>query len=325
MKRTLSCLLLALLALPSFSQIRLLKQRKMARWDVPAANYSGITPLGNGRYAVVSDKQNEDGFFEFHISQDSVSGKVKEVKLVAFRGNGLPARDAEDIIYNAQRGTVFVCAEDDQRILEYDLTGQRTGHELQVPALFAKENIYPNYGFEALGYNPKDNTFWSTTENALRSDGQPSDHGVPHAVTLRLQQFDSEGQPLAQYYYTLDAPLVRKKKALSACGVVAITPTDDNALLVLEREIVITPKKLGSYAHCKLYRWDAATQSKTLQTEWRTKLTAAKRNLANYEGMCLGLRLKDGRQTLLFINDSQGGLGNRLFHLKDYLRVGVVK
>ncbi len=325
MKRTIACLLLALLTLPSFSQIRLLKQRKMARWDVPAANYSGIAPLGGGRYAVICDKQREDGFYEFHILQDSVSGKVKEVKLLAFHGNGLPARDAEDIIYNAQRGTVFVCAENDQRILEYDLTGQRTGRELHVPALFATENIYPNYGFEALAYNPTDNTFWTTTENALRSDGEPSDHDAPHPVTLRLQQFDGEGQPLAQYTYALDAPLMRKKKALSACGVVAITPTDDNALLVLEREILITPKKLGSYAQCKLYRWDAATQSKTLQKEWRTKLTAAKRNLANYEGMCLGIRLTDGRQTLLFINDSQGGLGNRLFHLKDYLRVGIVE
>ncbi len=325
MKRTLVCFLLAVLALPSFAQIRLLKQRKMKRWNISAANYSGITPLGDGRYAVICDKQSEDGFYEFHIQQDSVSGKIKEVKLLAFHGNGLPARDAEDIIYNAQRGTVFVCAENDQRILEYDLTGQRTGRELQVPALFAKGNIYPNYGFEALGYNPTDNTFWTTTENVLRSDGQPSDHGVPHPVTLRLQQFDGEGLPLAQYTYPLDAPLMRKKKALSAYGVVAITPTDDNALLVLEREIVVTPKKLGSYANCKIYRWDAATQSKTLQTEWRTKLTTAKRNIANYEGMCLGIRLKDGRQTLLFINDSQGGLGNRIFHLKDYIRVGVMK
>ena len=30
---------------------------------LPPGNYSGITPLGNGRYAVVSDKSEEDGFF----------------------------------------------------------------------------------------------------------------------------------------------------------------------------------------------------------------------------------------------------------------------
>ena len=45
---------------------------------------------------------------------------------------------------------------------------------------------------------------------------------------------------------------------------------------------------------------------------------------ANYEGMCLGRPLPDGRQTLLLVNDSQGGYRKGPFRLKDYIKVIVI-
>ena len=46
-------------------------------------------------------------------------------------------------------------------------------------------------------------------------------------------------------------------------------------------------------------------------------------NFANYEGMCPGPRLADGRQTLLLIDDTQAGAGNSLFRLSEHLKVIV--
>lgn len=315
-----------LFALPASAQVTLLKQQNLHKWGVAPANYSGITPLGNGRYALVADKERQDGFYEIELRQDSLTGKITHVAPIAYHGNGLSARDAEGIAYCMQRGTLFISAEDDQQIHEYTREGQRTGHSLQVPALFDKENIYNNYGFEALGYDPVTATFWTTTENALRSDSPVSTQNGGQSVTLRLQQFDMQGTPIRQQPYPLDLPLLKKKAQIMAHGVVAITPLGDGTLLILEREFVVTPQKLGSYVNCRLYRWGTTTRQKTLQAEWNSKIALRnKKALANYEGMCLGCKLADGRQTILLINDSQGGYGNRLFHLKDYIRVGIME
>lgn len=314
-----------LFALPASAQVTLLNQQNLHKWGVAPANYSGITPLGNGRYALVADKEQQDGFYEIELRQDSLTGKVTHVAPIAFHGNGLPPRDAEGIAYCPQRGTLFISAEDDQQIHEYARNGHRTGHSLQVPALFRKENIYHNYGFEALGYDSVTGTFWTTSENALRSDSPVSTQNGGQAVTLRLQQFNLQGEPVQQQLYPLDVPLQKKKAQTQAHGVVAITPLADGSLLVLEREFVVTPQKLGSYVNCRLYRWDTSTGRKTLQAEWNSKIKLRnKKAIANYEGMCLGTKLTDGRQTILFINDSQGGYGNRLYHLKDYIRVGII-
>ena len=47
---------------------------------VPKGNYSRLTWLGGNRYAVVSDKATESGFFIFRIEIDSVSGDIKNVE-----------------------------------------------------------------------------------------------------------------------------------------------------------------------------------------------------------------------------------------------------
>ena len=46
-------------------------------------------------------------------------------------------------------------------------------------------------------------------------------------------------------------------------------------------------------------------------------------NFANYEALCPGISLNDGRQTLL-LNDSQGGYSKGPFHLKDYIKVILI-
>ena len=67
-------------------------------------------------------------------------------------------------------------------------------------------------------------------------------------------------------------------------------------------------------------RW----MTKQLLADFTTKLTPFKFSFANYEGMCLGRRLNDGRQTVLLISDSQGGFRKGPFHLRDFIKVLVL-
>lgn len=63
---------------------------------------------------------------------------------------------------------------------------------------------------------------------------------------------------------------------------------------------------------------------KQLLTRWITRLRCFRFDLANYEGLCPGRRLHDGRQTLLCVSDAQGGAGRWFLRMRDALRVIVL-
>lgn len=348
----------------SAQRVEDLGQTALSKWNIGAANYSGITALGGGRYAIVSDKEPADGFFVFRISQDTITGEVTTVQLEGFKGNATPTvdkngnsvRDCEGIAYfpagtttatdttnKKGTGSIFISGEGDQAILEYDLKGQPTGRRLNVPAIFSLQNIVPNYGFESLTYNATTHRFWTTTESTLPRDGYAASASHPSAQNLlRLVCFDDNLQPVAQYPYRMDYGRAEKFGRTYAYGVSELTALDDGTLLVLEREVNVPKNYYGSEVVCKLFLvkpsegWqiDSSTElssldpnrflNKQLLTTFTTSLTLFRQNFANYEGMCLGIRLLDGRQTLLLINDSQGGYGRGPVHLKDYLRVLIL-
>jgi len=303
---------------------KLLRPRNLAKWDIPAGNYSGITPLGNNHYAVVTDKPKGNGFFEFYIELNE-KGKVVSVQNLGFRQDSIytTKRDMEGIIYHPSTQTVFISAESDQQILEYSLSGQLTGRSLSIPSEFSINKIQSNYGFESLAYSPETHLFWTTTENTLLAD---KDKGY-----LRLQSFTEDLQPSTQYIYYTDTPKkTNKKHRHYAFGVPEITALPDSSLFIIERELYISKNYLGSSVQTKIYRIKPSNLSqseaftldqKELITEFRTPL----RKLSNYEGMCLGPQLPDGTQTLLLICDSQDNYGNSLFHLKDRIRVILIK
>lgn len=330
-----------------------LKQQSLAQWHIGAAQYSGITALGNNRYALVSDKEPTDGFFIFKIEQSKLTGQITHVQLEEFRGNkkakvdanGICIRDCEGVAYFPTEKTIFISGEGDQKILEYSLaTGQPTGRELNIPTAFSTANIYPNYGFEALCYDNKHHLFWTTSESTLRSDGYAVSALTPTTMAnvLRLQAFDNQLQPVKQYAYRMDNRQISNFGKIYVNGVTSLTALSDGRLLVLEREANVTPAGLGSKVICKLFVVDPSNGNpinattkinsedftlflkKQLLAEWQTAVYPFKIDFANYEGMCLGQTLHDGRQTLLLVNDSQGGYRKGPFRLKDYIKVIVI-
>lgn len=328
-----------------------LKQVSLSRWNIGTAQYSGITSLGDNRYAVVSDKEPTDGFFIFRIDQNATTGEVTSVYLESFKGNaaprvdanGISIRDCEGVAFFPSANTIFVSGEGDQQVLEYNMSGQPTGRKLQVPTIFALENIVPNYGFEALTYDATTRRFWTTTESTLPADGQAA--GPQHPAVqnvLRLQAFNDELLPVAQYAYRMDKGRGTDFGKTYVYGVPALTALPDGKLLVLEREANVTAGGMSSEVRCKLYLTDPTTGwqidsttplanldpnrflIKKLLADFTTHVQPFSLTFANYEGMCLGRTLADGRRTLLLLNDSQGGYRKGPFALKDYIKVIVL-
>ena len=99
---------------------------------VPAANYSGITYLGDNHYAVVDDKSTDDGFEMFAIVVDSLSGDIVSVEYEGHVAGSGANRDQEGIAYMRGRNTLLVSGEADNMIIEYDLDGRQTGRAVSL-------------------------------------------------------------------------------------------------------------------------------------------------------------------------------------------------
>lgn len=289
---------------------------------IPPGDYSGITWLGDDRYAVVSDKSFTDGFFIFRISIDSVSGRIRNVVNEGFRSSLQPNRDQEGIAFVPARNTLFVSGESDNRIPEYNHDGTLTGQALSIPRVF--EGATTNYGFESLTYNAVTHRFWTTTESTLPTDGMQASPTRPVKNRLRLQSFDDNLQPREQYIYEMDEPIAHGKFSAYAMGVSELCATDDGSLIVLEREFYAPKRKLGAFVNCKLYETKPSEDSllsKKLLIQFCTRLTLFHFSIANYEGMCLGPSLGEGRRVLILISDSQSRYGGVL---KDWFKTIVI-
>ena len=289
-------------------EVTLLKQKAFPK-TVSAGNYSGITWLGASRYAIANDKSPTAGFYLMTIETDSITGELLTVREDTFLTSGLPNRDEEGICYMPESQTVFVSGEADQEIIEYNLQGQLTGRKLNIPEIF--KTAYKNGGFEALTYQPKTHRFWTTSEFTLKADGEKPTIERKIKNRLRLQSFGDDLQPKEQYWYESDSTIIKKQKGRSIVGVSGLAALDDGRIVVLEREMYFPKKQIGSFAHVKLYVVNPTLHkpgeilSKTLLTEFRTKVNLTRRSFANYEGICIGPKLADGRQLLILVCDSQ--------------------
>ena len=304
----------------SLTVVRVNKQRHFKQ-EVPAGNYSGLAPIGEGRYAVVSDKSKTDGFFVFEIGVDSVDGSVEHVRNLGFYSDGSKNRDVEAVVFLPQTRTLMLAGEADGRVVEVDLQGRRTGRVLDVGQTL--KGCTGEYGLESLAYDAASQTFWTCAESTLKGDGARATSVNGAVNRIRLQ--------------SLDAPRAHKRAAKFAHGVSELLALADGSLLVLEREVFVSKKKIGSFVVNKLYRVvpdkslsinanspldeSVSFVGKQLVTSWRTSISLLGRKLANFEGMCLGPRTADGGQVIIFVADSQDQYGGIL---RDWFKTIVV-
>lgn len=336
--------------LPLNAQIIAHNDVKLSNYGIGTGNFSGITSLGNNRYALISDKEPQDGFFTFYIEQNHTNGAIENIFLENFRGNptpkvndeGISIRDTEGIAYNPHNNRIYICGEGDQQIIEYNYKGIPTQRRMTIPSLFDTTNIRANLGFESLCYDSLNHIFWTTTEATLLSDTPSGYFPINGPHRLRFQTFDDQLQPRNQYAYLTDIGMNIGPHRHYVYGVSDMCALPDGRLIVMEREIKIVKKYIGSITTTRLYLVDPTnTRSITSKTNlntlpdtsflpkkliytFTTRLRPLKNHFANYEGICLGAKLEDGRQTLLLINDSQSAAGKGPIHLHDFIKVLIL-
>lgn len=350
-KTILLALAITLFTSSSFAQqVKVCGQTKLNKWGVAPGNYSGISHVRDNIYAIVDDKDAVDGFKFLELNIDRENGKVLKASLAEPEGmkerrakGECTKRDCEGVAYFPEANTVFVSGEEEQRILEYTIEGKLTGRELAIPSIMQRNKIVPNLGFEALTYNDKQKRFWTTTESTLPADGkQSSPHNPFIHNCLRFVGFDNSLKPVESYVYQMDLLKATSKTAISLYGVPSLLALDDGRIIVMEREGCFPKKQYGSWVRIKLYIvnprqskpvsldtpmarvGDDDVMKKELICEFVTRLRLGSMNLSNYEGMCLGPKLNDGRQTLILIADSQNGMGNWMYHIKDHIRIVIL-
>ncbi len=280
---------------------------------IPKGNYSGITHLFGNYYAVVSDKMdnNEKGYYVFNIDINK-KGKITNIRNCGY--TRLPGKneDEEAVAFNPNNKHIYIGDEEGSYIEEYDQATDSLIRRTQIE-MYHDRGVH-NLQIESLCYDPARQSIFTINEGPLKGD---------NGLMLRLLQLDGDLMLTHEYTYLLDAPLADPKDISGdyAHGVSELLSLGDGSLLALEREFFVAKAKIGSWVMNKVFRIFPGYQGKQFVAGWRTHMNLLEMNLANYEGMCEGPRLPDGRRVIILCADSQDRYKG---FLKDYFRTLVI-
>ena len=314
-------------------------QQKSFAHTIPPGNYSGITPLGDDVYAMVSDKSDSALYFNVRLYISRQTGELLQAEYFGPQGRVDSVQLDNEAIVRVSDSTVVIASEGKHRLKEYRLDTYSIDNGLWEWSM-PSADFYPNYVFESAAYDTVHHRLWTVNESTLRRDGKPATTQDPHNNVLRLISFDWSNRNASpvSYLYKMDMPTTMKRATTYVMGVSELCALPDGKLLVLEREAFIPKIKLGAFCQCKLYVVDPEVEtpyaldkelepgapyvSKRLLASWRTKLGLTKYLWANYEGMCLGPQLENGDQVIVLVSDSQDGYAGVL---KDWFKTIVIR
>ena len=200
---------------------------------------------------------------------------------------GAPQPDYEGVAYEPAQARVWIADEATQQIRAFACSGQPTGDSLCIPTTVSAVAIRPNRGFEALTFSPTDSLLWTAPEEPPRAD-PPSvgAAGSPSPATggvIELLGFSPSGALQRRVPYAIDPSAPSGTVRAHLNGVPALCALPDGSLLVLERELLIPRRYLGSWCAVRLFRVSAqdlaaaetstrTPVSKQLLTRWITRL-----------------------------------------------------
>ncbi len=278
---------------------------------VPPGNYSGLVRLAGDRYAVVSDAGTTKGYYNFSIDIDS-AGNITDIENHGFREFGKTNDDQEAVAYDASRHHIYIGNEETATIEEFDALNGKAIRSQQVSD-YMRLGV-ENRKIESLTYDPSADCLFTCNEGPLQGDPEQMVH---------IRRYTPELKEVGEYTYILDDPLseVTIGDKYHAFGVAELLALGDGTLLVLEREFLVAPTGIDSWVTNKIFRITPGLQDKQFVTGWRTQLNVDDFTLANYEGMCLGPKLPNGRQVVILCADSQ----NRIHGLlRDWFRTILI-
>lgn len=279
--------------------------------DVPPGNYSGLVRLAGNKYAIVSDAMTPKGYYNFSIDINN-KGEITSVRNNGFRKLGEKNDDQEAVAYDADKHHIYIGNEQTACLEEFDaLNGRKIGERVITDF---KRLCVSNRIIESLTFDPEANCLYTCNEGPMKGDPEQM---------IRIRQYSPDLHEMGEYTYIMDDPLSEVKigDKYHAFGVAELLAIGDGTLLVLEREFLVAPTGVGSWVVNKIFRFKPGEQEKQYVTGWRTQLNVDDFTLANYEGMCLGPKLPDGRQVVILCADSQNRAGGVL---RDWFRTILI-
>jgi hypothetical protein len=299
---------------------------------VPIAGLSGITWLGDDRYAAIMDNSDRLLLFQLDLGSDGNPRAVFNVRVVVLGRHldyediaGCPPRLAARVAARARdRGEpapahcLVVCEETTPAIRVIDIGSGKLLGQVPIPHNLTKPR--PNRGLEALTADPDGSHLWTANEEAMPADGPLPTDGTGTVVRLTRIGIPSADGPrrsqTAQFTYAVDAPhsFIRAMGGESFSGVVALVALGDERLLVLERSAGhgLPPFESRIFAVDVTGATDVSAIKADLAD--RIELPVAKTLLwkdslgCNLEGLCLGPSLAAGARALVGVADN-GGVG----------------
>jgi len=278
-----------------------------------AHQLSGLTWATGERYYAVSD--SDGTLYEVSIALDHATGRIERAAV----GAALPlpkAKDIEGVALAATGKTVFVTDEEGPALREYRLADGALLRSARVPAIYL-DQTRKNLSFEALTRDGA-NALWTGNEDALKSDG-PTTSSTSGSL-VRLQRFDADLRPTAQYAYPLDSVEGDMLVHEHGTGLSELVALPDGRLLALERSLSVAGLRI------RLYELDvsgAADVAKLSSLAGATVVPVTKRLLwerrfadDNFEGAALGPRLADGSHSVVLISDDGHNLAQALYPLR---------
>jgi hypothetical protein len=297
--------------------------------EVAITGLSGITWLGEDRYACVMDNSHSFVVLRLTIAPDGTPEAASDIDVrriaerhdyedVAISPNALDRRIETRRRRHGEsvpERCLVVCEEDTPaiRAIAFD-TGELLG---VVPIPTPLRSPRPNRGLEALAVDPATGEIWTTTEEAVPADGPAASQDVGTVVRLArivVPGADGAGGSTVEYAYAVDPPhaFARLVSGESLSGVVAMVSLGKGRLLVLERS---AGPGLPPFEN-RIYAVDTTGATDVSGTERGLADTAfprlEKRLLwqastgFNVEGLCLGPRAKDGTRSLVAVADNGG-------------------
>lgn len=343
-------MLVPLLLCAQTTVIKSHRQQKFAQ-ELPAGNYSGIAWLGDDRYAVVSDK-GDDGFYVFRLTINNTTGRIENAENLGFHPSGEANQDAEGIVYVHDTQSLFVCSEAKGTVTERFVDGRLTGRTLKVPEMFRKSgkntgleslaydnrrHIFWTTSESTLDVDGERATSMNGVANRLRLQAF-GDNLQPIAQFAYLMDVPKTRKKGRQFVHgvselvaigdgcllVLERELFVPKRKIGAyaiCKLFEVHPivgdvaTDKTVDAKSSKGFAFTThseERVESIVGEGPLSASSPFLEKRLLAKWTTRMNLFRQNLANYEGMCLGPTLSDGRRTLILIADSQNRYGGLL-------------
>lgn len=309
---TLFLLAVQALAGPDTITVEMIRDQPFVTFDFKGAtDFSGISRRDGDDYIVVSDKQS--ALFDLRIHVDTKTGRIEDCAVTAEHPVVTRFKDFEGVAFVPPTDRVYISAEAGPGFLSVAPDGGQA-QDIDPPAMFYRMRI--NKGLESLTYSQR--TFWSANEESLEGDGPRSNE--KHGTFVRLQKFDADFHPVAQYAYRTE-PNAEGKHATGVSDLLALP---DGRLLVLER--IVTPLGLA----VGLFEVDASDATNTtkvhelshgkFQAVRKTRLALIPTLSVNFEGITCGPDLADGWHSLILIADSGGATTHVLMPLRYRLK-----